>query len=90
MITASSLPVAFLMNQTPMELFHHGGPIMWPILIVSLIGLTVVVERVLFIIRETPAVSQRSSKRFWSASKPAMSTAPSSSASAAKTSLPAS
>jgi biopolymer transport protein ExbB len=52
MITASSLPVAFLMNQTPMELFHHGGPIMWPILIVSLIGLTVVVERVLFIIRE--------------------------------------
>ena len=51
MITAS-LPFAFLMNQTPMELFHHGGPIMWPILIVSLVGLTVVVERIIFLIRE--------------------------------------
>jgi Biopolymer transport proteins len=52
MITASSLPLAFLMNQTPMELFHHGGPIMWPILIVSLVGFTVVIERILFLIRE--------------------------------------
>jgi biopolymer transport protein ExbB len=51
MITAS-LPFAFLMNQTPMELFHHGGIIMWPILIVSLVGLTVVAERVIFLIRE--------------------------------------
>jgi biopolymer transport protein ExbB len=51
MITAS-LPIAFLMNQTPMELFKHGGPIMWPILIVSFLGITVVVERMLFIIRE--------------------------------------
>ena len=51
MVTAS-LPFAFLMNQTPMELFHHGGPIMWPILIVSLVGLTVVVERIIFLIRE--------------------------------------
>lgn len=40
------------MNQTPMELFVHGGPIMWPILIVSFLGITVVVERMLFIIRE--------------------------------------
>lgn len=52
MITAS-LPFAFLMNQTPMELFHHGGIIMWPILIVSLIGLTVVAERVIFMVRES-------------------------------------
>jgi biopolymer transport protein ExbB len=51
MITAS-LPFAFLMNQTPMELFHHGGIIMWPILIVSLVGFTVVAERVIFLIRE--------------------------------------
>ena len=51
MITAS-LPIAFLMNQTPMELFQHGGPIMWPILIISFLGITVVVERMLFIIRE--------------------------------------
>lgn len=52
MITASSSLFAFLMNQSPMELFHHGGIIMWPILIVSLVGLTVVVERVIFLIRE--------------------------------------
>lgn len=51
MITAS-LPIAFLMNKSPMELFDHGGPIMWPILIISFLGFTVVVERMLFIIRE--------------------------------------
>ncbi|MFA5265338.1 MAG: MotA/TolQ/ExbB proton channel family protein [Opitutaceae bacterium] len=52
MIT-SNLPIALLMNKTFMELFIAGGPIMWPILLISFIGITVVVERVLFIIRET-------------------------------------
>ena len=52
MITAH-LPFAFLMNQTPMELFKHGGPVMWPVLIVSFLLFTVVVERVIFIVRET-------------------------------------
>ena len=53
-----SLPLAFLLtNQdgTPMsimELFHAGQQIMWPILLVSLVGVTVIVERLLFIIRE--------------------------------------
>jgi len=53
MIT-SSLPVAFtlLMNQTPMELFAHGGIIMWPILIISFLGVTVAIERSIFIFRE--------------------------------------
>lgn len=46
------MPLAFLMNQTPMELFKHGGFIMWPILLVSFLLITVTVERVLFIIRE--------------------------------------
>jgi biopolymer transport protein ExbB len=52
MITAH-LPLAFLMNQTPMELFKHGGYIMWPILLVSFLLLTVAVERVIFIVRES-------------------------------------
>ena len=62
MITAP-LPFAFLMNQTPMELFKHGGPIMWPILIVSFLLITVVTERMLFIFRENgrrqPAVVEQ-------------------------------
>lgn len=52
MITAH-LPLAFLMNQTPMELFKHGGYIMWPILLTSFLLITVAVERVIFIIRES-------------------------------------
>ena len=32
--------------------FQKGGPIMWPLLITSLVSLTVVIERVLFIIGE--------------------------------------
>jgi biopolymer transport protein ExbB len=47
-----NLPIAFLMNKTPMELFHAGGPIMWPILILSLVGVTVVTERIIFTLRE--------------------------------------
>jgi biopolymer transport protein ExbB len=47
-------PIAFVlvMNQTPMELFAHGGWIMWPILLVSLVALTAVVERTFFLITE--------------------------------------
>jgi biopolymer transport protein ExbB len=52
MVTAS-LPLAFLIgDQSPMELFSHGGVIMWPILLLSFVALTVVVERLLFIFRE--------------------------------------
>ena len=53
-----SLPIAFLLNNpdgspmSTMELFVHGGPVMWPILLVSLVGLTVIIERLLFILRE--------------------------------------
>jgi len=52
MIT-NCLPLAFLIGEeSPMELFKHGGPVMWPILLLSFIALTVVVERLLFIVRE--------------------------------------
>ena len=47
-----SLPLAFLMGKSPMELFAHGGPIMWPILLLSFIAITVVAERALFLVRE--------------------------------------
>lgn len=48
-----SLPVAFVMGQSPMELFVHGGWIMWPILLVSFVAVTAVVERTLFLFAET-------------------------------------
>ena len=40
------------MGKTPMELFSHGGPIMWPILLVSFLAVTVVVERTIFLVME--------------------------------------
>lgn len=60
-------PLAFLMGQTPMELFSHGGPIMWPLLIVSFLAVTVVVERTIFLFRESssrePEVVERMLER---------------------------
>jgi biopolymer transport protein ExbB len=48
-----SLPFAFLLgDDTPMDLFIKGKEIMWPILLLSFVAITVVVERLLFIIRE--------------------------------------
>jgi biopolymer transport protein ExbB len=40
------------MGQSPIELFIHGGPIMWPILLVSFVAVTVVLERVAFLLKE--------------------------------------
>jgi biopolymer transport protein ExbB len=40
------------MGQSPIELFVHGGPIMWPILLVSFVAVTVVLERVAFLLKE--------------------------------------
>ena len=37
------------------ELFHKGGPIMWPLLVCSLLALTVVLERAYFCIRQRMA-----------------------------------
>ncbi len=58
-----SLPLAFVMGQTPMELFVHGGWIMWPILLVSFVAVTAVVERTIFLFTENtrrqPAVVEQ-------------------------------
>jgi len=51
-MTSFSLPIAFLMGLTPMEFFKHGGYIMWPLIVLSFVIITVVVERVIFTIRE--------------------------------------
>jgi biopolymer transport protein ExbB len=36
-----------------LQIFIKGGPIMWPILVTSVLALTVVIERVIFILLET-------------------------------------
>jgi len=52
-MTALDLPLAILgLRQTPMELFKGGGEIMWPIIILSFLTITVIVERIIFAIRE--------------------------------------
>jgi biopolymer transport protein ExbB len=57
-MTIHLLPLAFLLNNpdgspmTLMDLFRAGHEIMWPILFLAFVALTVVVERVLFLIRE--------------------------------------
>jgi len=44
--TAEAQPTGFLAGNWLIDKFHKGGPIMWPILVVSIIGLTVVIERI--------------------------------------------
>ena len=57
MIT-TSLPLDILLknldgtDMSAMDLFAAGGPIMWPILLLSFVAVTVIVERLLFIFRE--------------------------------------
>lgn len=48
----TTLPAAFVMGQSPMELFVHGGWIMWPILLTSFVAVTAVVERIIFLVTE--------------------------------------
>lgn len=49
----NQLPFAFLLGDaTPMDLFIMGKEIMWPMILVSFVLITVVVERLLFIFRE--------------------------------------
>ncbi len=57
MITLLHMPLGFelLMGKTPMELFQAGGIVMWPVLLVAFLAITVVVERILFLIRENAA-----------------------------------
>jgi len=41
-----------LLAHLTLDFFHKGGPIMWPLLCTSMVAVTVVTERVLFIVRE--------------------------------------
>jgi biopolymer transport protein ExbB len=43
---AGASPAGLKGSNWLIDQFHKGGPIMWPILIVSIIGLTVVIERI--------------------------------------------
>jgi len=45
---AEAQPPGFLASNWLISKFHQGGPVMWPILIVSIIALTVVIERCLW------------------------------------------
>ena len=38
------------MNNQAIEIFYKGGPIMWPLLLVSIVALAVVIERMFFIL----------------------------------------
>jgi biopolymer transport protein ExbB len=44
--TAEAQPTGFFAGNWLIDKFHKGGPVMWPILIVSIVGLTVVIERI--------------------------------------------
>src|SRR3954466_7369894 len=58
MITNSAFVIAMLLvnedgsPMSAMDLFKHGGPVMWPIIVLSFVGITVVAERLLFVMRE--------------------------------------
>ncbi len=44
--------LGFIMGKSPLELFRAGGIMMWPIILVSFVGLTVTIERIIFVVRE--------------------------------------
>jgi biopolymer transport protein ExbB len=45
---AEAKPAGFFTGNWLIDKFHKGGPVMWPILIVSIVALTVVIERCLW------------------------------------------
>lgn len=45
--------LGLIMGKSPLELFAAGRGIMWPLLLLSFIMITVTIERVIFVIRET-------------------------------------
>jgi biopolymer transport protein ExbB len=47
------------------EMFIHGGPIMWPLLLASIAAFTVVFERVIFVLNENRKRSRRKMEEFF-------------------------
>lgn len=47
------------------EMFIHGGPIMWPLLLASIAAFTVVFERIVFILNENRKRSRRKMEEFF-------------------------
>ena len=47
------------------ELFHKGGPIMWPLLAASMMGMTVVFERIFFVFTQKRAEKPESRKKIF-------------------------
>jgi biopolymer transport protein ExbB len=52
MTTTHAVAFILLMNKTPMQLFQAGGIVMWPMILLSFVALTVVIERVIFALME--------------------------------------
>jgi len=42
----------FLHKTSLIEMFLHGGPIMWPILLCSIVGVAMALDRIVFVLRE--------------------------------------
>jgi biopolymer transport protein ExbB len=56
---------ALVQKTSLVEIFKKGGPIMWPLLIASILSLATVLERIFFLMRERMKRDARSMERFF-------------------------
>ncbi|MDR1009886.1 MAG: MotA/TolQ/ExbB proton channel family protein [Opitutaceae bacterium] len=62
---ASNPLLAFISEREPLDWFKSGGPIMWPLIIVSFLAFSVVAERIIFLIREKATRNPRIAGRIY-------------------------